>query len=202
MQVPPLQESPTVQISPSLHVASTGALTQPRPGVQLSAVHVLASSHGSEAPGTQMPPPHASPTVQTSPSSHGPLVLTNAQPVPALQLSMVHGLPSSHGVVAPGRQVPAAHRSGPVQALPSVHVLALGAKTHPVALSQESLVQTSLSSQVMVAPGWHAAFTHRSSAVHASLSVQVPELARLAQPLPGSHVSLVHTLPSLQSPSL
>jgi hypothetical protein len=78
--------------------------------------------------------------VQALPSSQEAVLLVWTQPVPGLQESSVHGLPSLQLSVVPEHEPPA-QVSSVVQALPSLHGKALFAWTHPVAGLHESSVQ-------------------------------------------------------------
>src|SRR5262249_28103474 len=102
----------------------SGACVQPVPATHASLVHACRSSQSRGPPLWHRPPAHASPTVQTSPSSHGFVLLTWPQ-VPAVQESVVHGLPSSQFFAAP-RQRPPVQTSFSEQALPSSHVVPFG----------------------------------------------------------------------------
>lgn len=68
-----------------------------------------------------LPALQASPLVQPLPSSQGAVLLVKTQPLTALQLSVVQGLPSLHGILAPAMQMPLLQLSPPVQTLPSLH---------------------------------------------------------------------------------
>jgi hypothetical protein len=126
-QLPPLHVSPTVQAFPSLHAAVLFAWTHPAAGEHVSFVHALLSlQSGAPVPGWQLPPPHVSPTVQAFPSSHAAVLFAWTHPTAASHESVVQALLSSQsGAPAPGWQLPPAHASPTVQALPSSHVAAL-----------------------------------------------------------------------------
>src|SRR5213594_1292040 len=99
----------------------------------------------------------------------------------------------------PPTHVPPEHVSLVVQALPSSHGAVLGACTHPVAGSQESVVQTFPSSQASGGPPWHAPFEHVSRVVQAFPSSHAAVLGVMTQsPVAGSQESSVQTLPSSQ----
>ena len=85
-----------------------------------------------------------------------------------------------------------------VQALPSVHAMVFATYLHPVALSQLSVVQRILSSQMGAGPPTHAPAEQASAVVQALLSVQPSELLTYLQPDAGSQLSVVQTLPSSQ----
>ena len=76
----------------------------------------------------------------------------NTHPLVGSHPSAVHGLESSQVGAGPPTQLPPAHLSAVVQALPSSQAFVLFVKMHPVAVSQESSVQGLLSLQVMVEP--------------------------------------------------
>jgi hypothetical protein len=76
------------------------------------------------APDLHAPFWQTSPKVQPLPSSHGEVLLAKTHPLSASQLSVVHGLPSLQVVAAPALQLPLAHPSPLVQALPSLHAAA------------------------------------------------------------------------------
>jgi hypothetical protein len=77
-------------------------------------------------------------------------------PLFGLQESSVHGLLSSHVVVAPGWQEPPLQTSPVVQALPSLHDALLGAKTQaPLLVLQLSSVHELLSLHTVAEPDWH-----------------------------------------------
>jgi hypothetical protein len=124
--------SPLVQASPSLQGALLALWTQPLLASQLSVLQGLLSSHSPAAPGTQAPPLHASPVVQALPSLQVASPGRAVQPVLLSQLSMVQGLLSSHAVALPPPQLPSAHCSALVQALPSLHGPPLGLAVQPL----------------------------------------------------------------------
>jgi len=126
----------------------------------------------------QVPPPQVSLMVEGSLSSHGSVLSVCMQPSWASQLSSVQGLPSSHVSGDPLTQLlfmPQVSR--PSQMLPLSHCPSfvqqpeMGMWTQPLAGSQESVVQTALSSQL---------------------------IGVLTQPLAGSQESLVQALESSQ----
>ena len=79
----------------------------------------LPSSQERLAPAAQTPLAQRSFWVQALPSSQGAVLLVWAQPLPGLQVSLVHRLVSSQEMVGPLLQVPASQASPLVQALPS-----------------------------------------------------------------------------------
>ena len=124
-QAPPDQASPLVHALLSEHDAALLVLTQPVVGSQASSVQMLPSLQVASAPGWHVPLAQTSPLVHALLSVHVSTLLVWTQPLPALQESVVHRLPSSQGSAAPGTHVPLAHRSLTVQLLPSEHVSAL-----------------------------------------------------------------------------
>jgi hypothetical protein len=141
--------------------------------LQVSVVHTLLSLQTTGVPGLQTPPPQVSPAVQAFPSLQGFVLFVWTQPVDGLQLSSVHGLPSSQlSVPVPGLQTPAPQVSPVVQAFPSSQGFVLFVYTHPVAGLQLSVVQTLLSLQTTGAPGWQTPPPQVSPNVHAFPSLQ------------------------------
>jgi hypothetical protein len=197
-QLPAWQVSDVVQALPSLHAPGAAALIQPVAGLQESAVQTLLSSHTTAEAAVQTPFWHVSPAVQALPSVHGPGVGGLAQPLAGLHVSAVHTLPSLQLGAAPPTQVPAAHVSLRVQALPSLHGPGVGANTQPVAGAQESAVHGLPSAQTRLLCGVHTPAWQVSPVVHAFPSVHGPGAGTLTQPLAALHESAVHTLPSSQ----
>jgi hypothetical protein len=130
VQIPAWQVSVRVQALPSLQpvLSAVAGLEQtPVPGLQVPATwHWSSGLHVTGFPPVQTPVWQVSVSVQALPSSQ-PVpfaTLTWTQPVDELQLSVVHGLPSSHEIAAleqePPEQVPAAtwHLSVVVHAMP------------------------------------------------------------------------------------
>jgi len=124
-QTPPAQTSPRVQTLPSSQGKVLLATMQPFLLSQLSVVHNLPSSQFWAAPGTHAPSAQASLTVHTLPSVQPTVLLTKLQPSMASQPSSVQLLPSLQGVLPKPLQLPLAHLSPLVQALPSEHCTAL-----------------------------------------------------------------------------
>jgi hypothetical protein len=116
-----------VQAFPSSQTAALFVWTQPLAGAHESFVHTLLSLQlNVPTPGWQLPPLHVSPTVQAFPSSHAAVLFAWTHPTAASHESVVQALLSSQsGAPAPGWQLPPAHASPTVQALPSSHVAAL-----------------------------------------------------------------------------
>ena len=87
-----------------------------------------------------------------------------------------------------------------VQALLSSQAAVLFVKTHPVAGAHVSVVQTLPSLQTSVpAPAWQLPPAQTSPVVHALPSLHEMVLLVKTHPVAGLHVSVVHTLPSLQT---
>ncbi len=167
---------------------------------QLSCVQMLPSSQSSGLPGTQALSQHSSPWVQTSPSAQGsPLAAACSQPV-SEQVSVVHGLPSSHGSGVPPTHFLSQHSSPIVQASPSSHgTPLLHSNLQPNHGWQLSFVQTLPSSQTFGLPGVHAPSLQWSPIVQTLPSLQgAPSLSTCVQPRAGSQLSTVHLFPSLQ----
>jgi hypothetical protein len=147
----PVQALLSSQLVPS----STGAFAQPVVMSQESVVQLLLSSQSKAAPLLQEPARQESLVVQTLESSQvvpsAKSVL--AQPVAASQVSSVQSLLSLQSTVAPP-QDPAVQTSLEVHRVPSSHPVpsATFAFEHPVAASQESVVQSLLSSQLKAEP--------------------------------------------------
>ncbi len=128
--------------------------------------------------------------------------LACAQPVPALQVSVVQTFVSSQLSVG-GAQTPPAQRSGPVHALLSLHAAVLAVLAQPVSALQVSVVQTLVSLQFSAAPAvhtpaWQLSFTVQTlvSALHA---VALATGVKAHAPDVLSQASDVHVLPSLHT---
>ncbi len=121
VQAPAWQLSATVHTLPSASQPVplvTGAKTHaPVEVLQLSDVQLLPSLQVIALPALHAPPVHTSPIVHALPSLHVALLSTWTQPVTGLQLSSVHGLPSSHA------SAPAATQLVPTHASLGVHTL-------------------------------------------------------------------------------
>jgi hypothetical protein len=199
-----LQVSPVVQALLSLHSVPVRArLTQPLVALQLSAVQALPSSQLTVVPTQLAAALQTSPLVQAEPSEQAvPVKATFLQPVAVSQLSCVQGLLSLQLAVAPGAQNPLAlQRSGPVQALPSLHGSPVRAVfLQPLVVSQLSTVQVLPSSQLTVVPTQLLAALQTSPLVQALPSEQaVPVRATFLQPVAVSQLSCEQGLLSLQS---
>ena len=198
-QSPPLHVSELVHAFPSVHAAELLTYAHPVAGSQLSSVHTFPSSQLGAAPPTQAPLEQVSPAVHASPSLHGAVLFTWAQPVAGSQLSSVHTLPSSQSGAGPPTQIPLAQVSLAVQASPSLQGAVLLTCAQPLAGSQLSSVQTLPSSQLGAGPTTQIPPAQVSPVVQESLSLQDTVLFRWTQPVAGSQPSSVHTFPSSQS---
>jgi hypothetical protein len=194
--VPPAHPSTVVQTSWSLHGRLLGVWVQPDPGLQPSVVHTLPSSQGRGVPATQTPPLHVSPTVHALPSSHALLAFVFTQPSVGLQLSIVHGLPSSQLTAGPPAHVPPLQRSPDVHWSSSLHDTVFGVCVQPVADAHESVVHTWPSSQSGAGPPAHPPARHSSAVVQAFPSSHGAALFVCTQPVAGSQPSSVHGLAS------
>ena len=125
--------SAVVQALPSLQDAVLFVLTQPVDGLHESFVHTLLSLQLGAGPPTQMPPAHVSAVVQALPSLQDAVLFVLTQPVDGLHESFVQTLPSLQLGAGPPTQVPPAHVSAVVQALPSLQDAVLFVLTQPVA---------------------------------------------------------------------
>jgi len=150
------------------------ANTQPLAGSHVSSVHPLPSVHCSELPDRQLPPPHVSPVVHALPSLHGAALFVNTQPLAGLHVSSVHPFPSVHCSGLPAWQLPPAHVSPVVHALPSLHGAALSVNTQPLEGLHVSFVQTLSSVHASGVPAWQLPPAHVSPVVHALPSSQEP----------------------------
>jgi hypothetical protein len=170
--LPPAHTSPDVHLLPSSHGAVLLVCVHPEAGTHASVVHGLSSLQLSAGPGTHLPPAHTSPAVHALPSSHALVLGACTQPAPSgSQESVVQRLPSSQLTGFP-LQVPAAHTSPVVHALPSLHGLVVGVLTQPEAGLHESAVHWFPSLQSAVGPGAHTPFPSQPSLrVHALPSV-------------------------------
>src|SRR5258705_444517 len=99
----------------------------------------------------------------------------------------------------PGLQMPPPHVSPLVQALPSLQGPVLFVKTHPDGGAHVSVVQPLLSLQTTGVPGLQMPPPQVSPLVQALPSSQGLVLFVKTQPDDGLHVSVVQTLPSLQT---
>ena len=201
-QTPLAQVSMVVHASPSLHGSAFAVFAQPPVALQVSVVQRFPSSQLTTAPGTQLPPAHASapPTpVHKFPSLHGKLLKSWVQPPLTEQASVVHGLPSSHVTTTEPLHTPPKHTSLELHAFPSSQDTVLNVFAQPVDGAQVSVVQRLLSLQSTAAPGVHLPAAHASAPltpVHKFPSLQGNVLKSCVQPPPTVHVSVVQALPS------
>lgn len=196
---PPAQTSPTVHTLPSEQVAEVSEWAQPPVGSQESAVQPLPSSHKEAAPGTQMLPAQASPTVHVLLSVQAAVLAAYRQPPKASHESVVHGLPSLQLSSAPAKQAPSAQTSPTVQALPSLHTLLLLMCRQPVSGSHWSTVHGLASSQPLAKPPVQTPATQASPTVHALPSEHTSVVFVYTQPTVALQPSAVHGLPSLHT---
>jgi len=166
-QLPPAQVSFVVHALPSLQGFELLVCVQPLLGLHPSVVQTLPSSQFGAGPPTQLPPVHVSFVVHALLSLHGLLLFTCVQPLAGLQPSVVQTLPSSQFGAGPPWQLPPAHASFVVHALPSSHALLLLACVQPLAGLHPSVVQTLPSSQFGAGPPTQAPPEHVSFVVHA-----------------------------------
>src|SRR5215470_2252140 len=101
--------------------------------------------------------------------------------------------------MGPAPQMPPEHVSPSVHGLLSSHSAVLFACTQPLAGSHESSVHGLLSTQFGADPPLHLPPPHVSFNVQASPSSQGAVLSVKMQPFAESQVSVVQTLPSLQT---
>ena len=195
-QLPPAHVSPPVQTLPSEQLALLAPCWQPASGSQLSSVQALPSAQFLTPLEVHAPAAHTSVSVHTLPSLHVAVLATCRHPDPPSQLSSVQGLPSLHEIAAPDRQAPPAHWSPTVHTLPSLHGTVLLVDLHPVAVSQLSVVQGLLSSQVLGPVGVQTPLVQASPTVQLLLSEQLASLLTCRQPLTALQESVVHGLPS------
>jgi len=202
LHVPLPHVSDVVQALPSSHGALLFAWTHPLAESHESVVQGLPSSQIGGAPPVQLPPLHVSPVVQALPSLHGALLFVWTHPIVAgSQESFVQGLPSSQFGGAPPAQIPPLHVSNVVHSLWSSHGMLLFVWTHPVAGSQESIVQTLVSSQSGGVPAVQVPPLQKSPVVQAFPSSHDVPVGRgvNVQPVSGLQESAVHEFPSSQT---
>jgi hypothetical protein len=125
------------------------------------------------------------------------------QPVTGLQVSVVQMLPSLQLSAPPLVHTPAWQVSSPLHTLPSAHdePFAAGGFWQPATGSQLSVVHTLESLQLSAVPAAHTPLWHVSAPLHTLASAHdVPfSTGAVVQPKTGSQLSVVHTLPSLQT---
>ena len=200
VQTPPLQTSPMVHGLPSSQEMILLLCVQPATGSQASVVQTLPSSQSTVGTTTlplQTPAPQTSPVVQALPSLHARLLTANTQPVPGLQLSVVHKLLSLQVIPVPAHAL-AAQMSPLVQALPSSQIAVLAVFRQPVAELHESVVHGFASLQFSVPVELHRPPEHVSPVVHALPSLHGRAFAVYLQPVAATQASSVQVLPSLQ----
>jgi hypothetical protein len=205
-QTPLWQLSAPLHVLPSVHDVpfKTALLVQPNAGSQASVVHTLLSLQLIGAPAVQVPPWHVSVPLQTLPSRHDVPLSTAvlAQPVTALQVSVVQTFESLQLRAVPAVQLPAWQLSAPLQTVASRHgvPLATGVFEQPKTGLQASVVQTLLSLQLSGVPAVQVPPWQVSAPLQTLLSRHAVPLstAVLAQPDSGLQVSVVQTLLSLQ----
>ena len=155
-QLPPLQVSPWLHASPSLHGVLLFTYAHlPVLGSHESLVQRLPSSQLTVDPARHEPPWQTSACVHGFLSSHAAVLAMEVHvPLWVSQESVVHGLPSSQTLSAPATHWPPAQASLSVQALLSVQGAVLFVLLH-VPPAQTSVVQGLPSSQFLAVPGWH-----------------------------------------------
>ena len=200
----PGRHEPKAQASPVVHgLPSSQALVlfenrQPIDVSQLSVVQPLPSSHTRGEP-AHAPPEHVSPVVQAFPSLHASWLLENTHPVAESHESVVQTLLSPQTFGPPGWQAPAEQKSPTVHALPSLHTSAFAAWTHPVTVSQLSVVQPLPSSQFCRDPAWHDPKAQTSPTVQAFPSSQGCAFAANTHPIAVLQLSFVQSFASSQT---
>ncbi len=201
--LPAAQLSPVEQALPSSQGKVLAVAVQPVFLSQASVVQGLSSSQslGSLATPLHLPVVHLSKSEQALPSSQGPALSRNEQPVLTSQLSVVQGLPSSHEMALPAHLL-SPHASPEVHRLPSSQAtLALSGRwaQAPLAGSQASWLHGLASSQSLTLPPLHAPASHRSPKSQALPSLHGTALGVCTQPVATLHASSVHGLASSQA---
>jgi hypothetical protein len=136
-------------------LALLGVKTQPAVGLQLSSVQGLLSLHTLAMPGVHTPVAHTSPTVHRLPSSQPDVVAVNTHwPVARLQVSSVHEFESLQVLGVPA-QMPRAHWSALVHALPSSQATVLNDCPQPVEGTHTAVVHTLPSSGQVIGVAAH-----------------------------------------------
>ncbi len=178
VHLPASQVSPSVHRSKSSHGAVLFRNTQPLAGSQPSLVQALPSLQAFFLP-SHTPLMHASPLVQTSPSSHLVASLTGVLAhLLAVQVSVVQALLSSQSLALPQ--------------LPPQPTMAVNLQA-PVLVSQASVVHLLPSLQILAPPATQTLPEQVSLTVQALPSAsQGATLAVLAQPFFATHASVVH----------
>ena len=161
VQTPLWHVSVPLQTSASTHGVpfTSGVCEHPLIGLQVSVVQVLLSLQLSAGPVAQTPLWQVSAPLHTLPSAHGVPLRSGVleQPVTALQVSVVHTLPSLQLSATPGAQRPLWQVSTPLHAFPSLQddPFTRAVLEQPVAGLQVSAVQMLLSLQLSGGPGRH-----------------------------------------------
>jgi hypothetical protein len=186
VHTPAWQVSSPLQTFVSAHDApfGTGVLRQPQAGSQVSVVHALPSLQMGGMPAVHEPAWQVSSPLQRLPSAHEePLGKMGLLQTPAVQTSLVQGLPSAQSVA----------KTQDWQ--PGICVF-----WQPVTGAHESVVQALPSLQLSGVPAEHTPSWQVSLPLQTLPSRQgVPfRTAVLAHPKTGSQLSVVHTLLSLQ----
>ena len=190
------QTSLMVHALPSLHGDELALWTQPALPSQLSSVQTLPSLQFGDAPPLQLPWPQVSEVVQALPSLQGCVLGLWLQPLALSHPSFVHGLLSSQAITPPPLQTPDWQASSPVHALPSLQAPVLSGYWQPTPGWQPSVVHGLPSLHVGPPLPLQTPPSQPSTVVQALPSLQALLLALWTQPLPGSQLSLVHTLSS------
>ena len=179
---PPLHLSPVVHASLSVQLAVFATLPH-LPALQASSVQTLPSL---QSPALAQLPPQ-------------PMIgLKMHEPPAGSQLSVVQLSLSLQSWGVPGVQAPLLQLSLAVHLLPSSHGLVLASNLQPTAAAQLSVVQALLSLQTGAAPPTQLPPAQVSEVVHKLLSLQGELLLTSLQPVAGSQLSDVHSLPSSQ----
>jgi hypothetical protein len=204
--VPAWQVSSPLHTVPSGHGVSfaTAVFWQPRTALQLSVVHTFPSLQLRAVPAVHVPPWQVSAPLHTVESAHGVPFATGvvSQPVTGSQESVVQTLPSLQVSGVPAVQVPPWQVSAPLQTVPSAHDVPFVTFVcwQPETGLQESVVQTFPSLQLRAVPVVHVPAWQVSAPLQTVPSGHGVSLATavFSQPSTASHVSVVHTFPSLQ----
>jgi hypothetical protein len=205
-QVPLWHVSVPLQTFASAHGVPlvTGLVVQPKVALQPSVVHTLPSLQTSAVPAVQVPLWQVSAPLQRFASGHGVPFSTAvaAHPVTALQLSLVHTLPSLQTSGVPAAHTPAWQVSAPLQTVESGHAVPFVTLVvvQPDAGLQPSVVHTLPSLQTSGVPAVQVPFWQVSAPLHALVSAHAEPFGRTALVhTPDAQVSVVHGFESLQS---
>jgi hypothetical protein len=183
---PAWQVSSPLQTLPSAHDEpfGTDVVRQPAMGSQESVVHTLPSLQLGGLPAVQAPLWHVSSPLHRLPSAHdAPFGRTGLLHTPALQTSVVHGLPSAQSAFTTQEAQPP-----------------IGVFWQPLSGWHESVVQALASLQLSAVPAVHTPAWHASAPLQRLPSRHgVPfSTAVWVQPKVGLQLSVVHVLASLQ----